>query len=239
MSFLGTNSRTGSPAVTEQADPAVERVFIRATFGWMFIGLALTTFIAVWFGSNDALMNRLQTQPGWLIGGVILQLGVVLFLGFAINRISAGTATFLFVLYAALTGAVFSLILSYYSTASIAMAFAGATGVFAGMALYGYATKRDLTGFGPILFGALIGFLIASVVFMFTGGAVFNLILGFLGVIIFAALTAYDMQMIRRWAGQSTDESGARKMAIFGALQLYLNFINIFLSLLRIFGSSR
>jgi FtsH-binding integral membrane protein len=107
------------------------------------------------------------------------------------------------------------------------------------MALWGFATKRDLTGFGPVLFGALIGFVVASIVFAFTGGETFNLILGFLGVIIFAALTAYDVQKISRWSQEAMDDEGARKMAIFGALQLYLDFVNIFLSLLRIFGSNR
>ena len=205
----------------------------------MMVGLALTAGIALWFSQNQALMDTIQANPAWLFGAVIAQFGVVMFLAFAINRISASTATFLFVLYAALTGATFSVLLGYYSTSSIALAFAGATGVFGGMAFWGFATKRDLTGFGPVLFGALIGFLVASIVFAFTGGETFNLILGFLGVIIFAALTAYDVQKISRWSAESVDDESARKMAIFGALQLYLDFVNIFLSLLRIFGSNR
>jgi hypothetical protein len=226
-------------SIATQTSPAIERAFLRATFAWMFVGLGLTAGIAVWFSSNDALMEKVRTQPGWLIGAMVAQLAVVFGLAFMINRISASLATFLFVLYAALTGATFSIILGYYSTSSIAMAFAGATGVFGGMAVWGFATKRDLTGLAPILFGALIGFLVASIVFAFTGGSTFNLILGFAGVLIFAALTAYDVQKIKAYAATAMDDESARKMAIFGALQLYLDFVNIFLSLLRIFGSNR
>lgn len=233
MSFIESES------AVERAEPAVERVFLKATFAWMFVGLAITTAIAAWFGSNDALRERITQQPGILIGAIIAQVVVVLGLSFAINRISSSTAIFLFALYAALTGVIFSVILSLYSTSSIAMAFAGATGVFGGMAVWGYATSRDLTGFGPVLFGALVGFIVASFVFMFTGGAVFNLVLGFAGVLIFAALTAYDVQRIKRYATAGMDEESARKAAIFGALQLYLDFVNLFISLLRIFGSSR
>jgi len=119
------------------------------------------------------------------------------------------------------------------------MAFAGASGVFGGMAVWGYTTKRDLSGMGPVLFGALIGLIVASVVFMFVGGQTFNLILGYGGVVIFAGLTAWDIQQIKSFSGAATDEESGKKLAIFGALSLYLNFINIFLSLLRIFGSSR
>jgi len=233
MSFIETTR----PA--EGTSPAIERVFLKATFAWMFLGLALTTAIAAWFGSDESMMEAVRQRPGLMLAAVVAQIAVVLLLAFAINRISSGTAMFLFVLYAALTGAVFSVLLGYYSTSSIAMAFAGATGVFGGMAAWGYFTARDLTGLGPILFGALIGFLVASVVFMFTGGAVFNLVLGLVGVVLFAALTAYDIQQVKRYAATAMDEESARKAAIFGALQLYLDFVNLFISLLRIFGSSR
>ena len=233
MSFL----ETARPA--ESASPALERVFLKATFAWMFLGLALTTAIAAWFGADASMMDAVRQRPGLMLAAVVAQIAVVLLLAFAINRISSTTAMFLFVLYAALTGAVFAVLLGYYSTSSIAMAFAGATGVFAGMAAWGYFTERDLSGLGPVLFGALIGFLVASVVFVFTGGAVFNLVLGFIGVVLFAALTAYDIQQIKRYAATAMDEESARKAAIFGALQLYLDFVNLFVSLLRIFGSSR
>ena len=235
MSF----SRTRNAVPTVALDPAVERVFMRTVFSWMLLGLGLTAAIAYWFGSNDQLMADLTAKPAWVFGAMFVQIGLVLALSFGINKISAATASFLFLLYAGVTGVVFSVIVSAYTTGSVAMAFAGAAGVFGGMAAWGYTTERDLSGFGPVLFGALIGLIVASVVFMFTGGSTFNLILGFGGVIIFAGLTAWDMQMIKSFAAGATDEESGRKLAIFGALSLYLNFVNIFLSLLRIFGGSR
>jgi FtsH-binding integral membrane protein len=235
MSFQGIHSADHSTI----ANPALERVFLRTVFAWMFVGLGVTAGIAAWFSADRQVMDGLQQSPGWILGAFLLQLGLVMFLAFAINRISAATATFLFILYAAVTGVVFAVIIDGYTAGSVGIAFAGATGVFAGMALWGFATKRDLTGLGPILFGALIGLIIASVVFAFVGGSTFNLILGAAGVFIFAGLTAFNVQQIKKWGATATDEESARKMAIFGALQLYLDFINLFLSLLRIFGSAR
>ena len=165
---------------------------------------------------------------------------MVFALSWAIGRISAQVAALLFCLYAGLTGIVFAVLLEVYTTGSVVGAFAGATGVFGGMAVYGYTTKRDLTGLRPILFGALIGLIVASVVFAFTGGSTLNLIIGWAGVIIFSGLTAYDMQRIKQ-IGRSGmyDENTAQKLAIFGALALYLDFINLVISLLRIFGGGR
>jgi hypothetical protein len=235
MSYFQTQS---APSAVQPVSAEVERVFLRTVFAWMVLGVGTTAGIAAWFGSNKQVMDSLQAHPGWLLVAIFAQLGLVFGLSFGINKISSGLASLLFLLYAAVTGVVFSVILGAYSTSSVAFAFAGAAGVFGGMAAYGYFTKSDLTKFGPILFGALIGFLVASVVFIFTGGETFNLILGYAGVIIFAGLTAWDMQRIKSFASGATDEESGKKLAIFGALSLYLNFINIFLSLLRIFGRS-
>jgi len=236
MSFI-TRSASQAPAGT--ADPALERVFLKSVFAWMFVGLGVTAGIATWFGTNEKLMADLHAKPGWLIGAIIVEFALVLGLSFGINRISAAAATFMFVLYAGVSGVVFAIIIDAYTTASVSMAFAGATGVFGGMALWGWTTKRDLTGLGPVLFGALIGLIVASVVYMFTGGATFNLLIGFAGVIIFAGLTAWDIQKIKQWSANATDEQSARKASIFGALMLYLDFVNLFISLLRIFGGGR
>ena len=238
MSFITGQQQTNS-AGARALDPAIERVFLRSVFAWMFVGLALTAGIAAWFGSNDQVMQKLLANPAWIIAAMFVEVGLVLALSFGIRKISAGMATFMFVLYAGVNGIVFAAILYGFTQQSVAMAFAGATGVFGGMALWGYTTKRDLTGMGPVLFGALIGLVVASVVYMFTGGATFNLIIGFAGVIIFAGLTAWDIQKIQQWGKEATDEEGARKIAIFGALSLYLDFVNLFLMLLRIFGGSR
>jgi uncharacterized protein len=210
--------------------------FLRHVFAWMFLGLALTSGIAIWFHASGDVA-RFANNPGLVIGVVIAQFGLVILLSLAINKIPAQLAIFFFLLYAALTGFTFALILDTYTSASIVGAFAGATAVFGGMAIYGYVTKRDLSKLGGIMFGALLGLIVASVVYIFLPSNVLNLVIGWVGVIIFAGLTAYDMQKIKE-IGSANIEDGQiqQKAAIFGALALYLNFINLFLSLLRIFG---
>jgi FtsH-binding integral membrane protein len=234
------------PAMTSPAFPAAAATsaelvsaHLRRVFAWMFVGLGLTTAIAVWFASQADVMDWFADHFWVFIALMVAQFGLVFVLALAINKLSAFMATLMFCLYAGLTGVTFSVLLEAYTTASIVGAFAGAAGLFAGMALYGYATKRDLSSWGGILFGALIGLIVASIVYVFTGGAVFNLILGIFGVIIFSGLTAYDMQKIKQYAPAEGDETGARRAAIIGALALYLDFINLFISLLRIFGSTR
>jgi len=153
MSYFQTQSAQSN---LQAASPAVERVFLRTVFAWMVLGVGVTAGIAAWFGSNKQVTDALQANPGWVFGAIIVQLGLVFALSFGINKISSGLASLLFMLYAGVTGVVFSIILQAYSSASIAFAFAGAVGVFGGMAAYGYVTKSDLTKFGPILFGALM-----------------------------------------------------------------------------------
>jgi len=246
------------------SDVRVEHDFLRQVFAWMFLALALTTGVAVWFHSGSTL-SWVERHPTLFYIALFGQLGFVLVLRFMLvsQRVSTQLAAFLFFVYAALTGAVFSILLDVYTTDSVVGVFAGACGVFAGMALIGYTTRSDLSRFGPILFSALIGIVVASVVFIFTGGRTLNLIIGFLGVIIFSGLTAYDMQNLKQMragggfggrfglggrAGGGSYGSGqyalsstqsAEKLAILGALWLYLDFINLFISLLRIFGNSR
>jgi FtsH-binding integral membrane protein len=220
----------------ESAAIVTERSFLRQVFAWMLLALAITTGIAIWFHATGDVVDYFNNHPGIFWAALIAQLAMVFGLSFGINRISPQVATLVFCLYAALTGFTFSLLLEVYTTGSIVGAFAGATGVFGGMAVYGYATERDLSGWGAILFGALIGLIVASIAFAFIGGSTFNLVLGFAGVIIFAGLTAYDMQKLKELNAQGLSDEHQQKAAIFGALMLYLDFINIFLSLLRIFG---
>ncbi len=244
------------------ADAQVERTFLRQVFAWMFLALALTTGVAIWFHSHATLV-WVANHPTLFYIALFAQLGFVIaiqFLAFS-QRISAQAVAFMFFLYAALTGAVFSILLEVYTTNSVVGAFAGACGVFAGMAILGYTTHMDLSRFGPILFGALIGVVAASFVFIFTGGQTLNLIIGYAGVVIFSGLTAYDIQRLKTLrsggavtrgfggfgrrggsggAGLSlTDGASTEKLAILGALWLYLDFINLFISLLRIFGGRR
>jgi hypothetical protein len=156
------------------------------------------------------------------------------------QRISVSVAALLFFLYAGLTGVVFSILLDVYTTDSVVGAFAGAAGVFGGMALVGYTTRTDLSRFRGIFFGALIGLIVASVAFIFVGGGTLNLIIGYAGVLIFSGLTAYDIQRLKTMRAQGfANSQAAEKLAIFGALRLYLDFINLFISLLRIFGGGR
>ena len=242
-------------------DSLAERDFLRQVFAWMFLALALTTGVAIWFHQSNGVQNYLTTHTTLLYVALFAQLGFVIALRpiVASQRVSVQVAALVFFLYAALTGVVFSILLDVYTTKSVVGAFGGACGVFAGMALWGYTTKSDLTRFGPILFGALIGLVVASVVFIFTGGGILNLLIGFAGVIIFSGLTAYDIQnlkLMRVGAGRFgfgggfrgrgggggqplTVGAGGEKFAIYGALLLYLDFINLFISLLRIFGGAR
>jgi FtsH-binding integral membrane protein len=223
-------------------DVAVERTFLRQVFAWMFLALALTTAIAIWFHQSDAALNFFARHQAVFYIALFGQLGLVFVLSGVLNsqRVSVRTAALLFFLYAGLTGVVFSILLDVYTTDSVVGAFAGAAGVFGGMAAIGYTTSIDLTRFRGLLYGALIGIVVASIAFIFTGGTAFNLVIGYLGVIVFSGLTAYDMQQLKtmRQSGFA-DAASAEKLAIFGALRLYLDFINLFISLLRIFGGAR
>jgi FtsH-binding integral membrane protein len=227
-------------APTTAVSAAAERTFLRQVFAWMLLGLALTTGVAIYLASANNVLDYFDEHQGayWIL--IIAQFGAVIALSFALPRISANTAALLFCLYAGLTGIVFAVLFEVYTTGSVVAAFGGATGVFGGMAAYGYATNRDLSSWGGILFGALIGLIVASVAYIFVGGSTFNLIIGIFGVIIFAGLTAYDMQKIKEIGAKGiANGETAQKLAIFGALALYLDFINLVISLLRIFGGSR
>src|SRR3954447_17858446 len=215
-----------SPLAYQATTSAVaERTYLRQVFAWMLLGLALTTGVAVYLDATADVLSYFERHSGAFWALFIGQLAAVFALSWAIQRISAQMAALLFCVYAGLTGVVFALLFQVYTTGSVVAAFGGATGVFAGMAAYGYTTNRDLSGWGAILFGALIGLIVASVIFAFVGGSTFNLILGWGGVIIFAGLTAYDMQQLKAIGARGFgDESTAQKLAIFGALRLYLDF---------------
>jgi FtsH-binding integral membrane protein len=224
------------------AGAAVERDFLRQVFAWMFLALALTTGVAIWFHQGNATLNFFAAHQAlfWvaLIGQLVMVFairGVV-----AAANVSVSVAALLFFVYAALTGLVFSILLAVYTTNTVVGAFAGAAGVFAGMAVVGYSTHVDLTRYRSLLFGALIGLLVAVIAFLFTGGSAFNLVIGIAGVLVFSGLTAYDIQRMRVMQVRGVgDGAYAEKQAIFGALILYLDFVNLFLFLLRIFGGGR
>jgi uncharacterized protein len=214
--------------------------FLQKVFAWMVVGLLVTAASAAAIGASDSLLADVTSNPILLMVLFVVQLGLVFTIAGAVDRLPVPVAVILFLVYAALNGVIFSFVFELYTDQSIFTTFLIAASMFAALALYGATTKRDLTGLGPILFGALIALIIATVVNVFVGGSALYWITTYAGVLIFAGLTAYDMQKLQRY-GESVTAGGAQedRRAVQGALALYLDFINLFLFLLRIFGRSR
>ena len=211
---------------------------MRKVYLWMTLALVLTGITAYGVASSPGLMMTIFQTPAIMWGLIIAELAIVIAISAAINRLSLTTATLLFVLYSVLNGATLSLIFAVYTMSSIANVFFITAGTFGVMAAYGYFTKRDLSSWGKLLLMALIGLIIATLVNVFlVKSSGFDLILSYAGVLIFVGLTAYDTQKIKQMLAMQTDMGeGAQKVALLGALSLYLDFINLFLYLLRIFG---
>lgn len=211
---------------------------MRKVYVWMTLALVLTGITAYGVASSPSLMMTIIQTPAIMWGLIIAELAIVIAISAAINRLSLTTATLLFVLYSVLNGATLSLIFAVYTMSSIANVFFITAGTFGVMAAYGYFTKRDLSSWGKLLLMALIGLIIATLVNIFlVKSSGFDLILSYAGVLIFVGLTAYDTQKIKQMLAMQTDMGeGAQKVALLGALSLYLDFINLFLYLLRIFG---
>ena len=219
---------------------AEERIsaFLRSVYGWMCAGLAITALVAFVVASSPTLALTLVRTPFVMMGLVIAQLGLVFALSLRVQKMSAGTAAGLFVLYSALTGVTMSFVLLAYTSQSVASTFAVSAGMFGAMALYGTVTTRSLSGWGQFLFMGLIGVVIASVVGMFWQNDGFQFVLAFIGVIVFTGLTAYDAQRLKAMA-VALPSGGTGAYAVVGALTLYLDFINLFLMLLRLTGDRR
>jgi uncharacterized protein len=214
--------------------------FLQRVFAWMFAGLVATGVSALAIGSNQALLTEITSSPGVLIGLFVVEIAVVLVLTAAINRLSVPLAVTLFFVYAALNGVLFAFVFELYTRESIFTTFLITAAMFGAVAVWGYTTKRDLSRFGTVLFMALIGLILATVVNFFVGGSTLYWITTYAGVLIFCGLTAYDMQKLKVYAGAGgVGEQEEGRRAILGALALYLDFINLFLFLLRIFGRSR
>ena len=215
--------------------------FMRGVYQWMTLGLGLTAVVAFLTASSPALLQALFSNQMVAIIVMLAPLGVVIALSAGIQRMSASTATTLFMVYSALMGLSLSTVLIVYTGQSVFMAFATAAGMFGAMSIYGMTTKKDLTGLGSFLFMGLIGIIIASVVNMFLGSSQMDFIISVLGVIIFTGLTAYDTQKLKVMGetAPADDATAVRRGTILGALTLYLDFINLFLMLLRLFGSTR
>ena len=212
-------------------------VLMRKVYVWMTLALALTGFTAYGVATSPGIITALYSNSVLLWGLVIAEFSIVFGVSAAINRLSLTTATLLFVLYSVINGALFSSIFLVYTMSSIASVFFITAGTFGVMALIGYTTKKDLSSMGKILFMALIGIIIATIVNIFLKSSGLEMIVSYLGVLIFVGLTAYDTQKIKNMLMMAPDASEAsQKIALLGALNLYLDFINLFIYLLRIFG---
>jgi hypothetical protein len=215
-------------------------VLMRKVYLWMTLALVITGFTAYYVATSETLMMTLFTNQILFWGLVIGELVLVFSLSAAINRLSLTTATLMFVLYSVINGATMSFIFLAYTASSITNVFLITAGTFAVMAVFGYFTKTDLTSWGKILMMALIGIIIATIVNIFTKSEGLAMILNYLGVLVFVGLTAYDSQKIKQMLMMAPDAGeAAQKVALLGALSLYLDFINLFLYLLRILGSRR
>ena len=214
-------------------------VLMRKVYVWMTLALVITGFTAYGVATSPGVLQLIFGNQILFWGMIIAELALVIGVSAAINRLSLTTATLMFILYSVINGALFSSIFLIYTASSIATVFFITAGTFGVMALIGYTTKTDLTSIGKYLFMALIGLIIATLVNMFIKSEGFTYILSYIGVLIFVGLTAYDSQKIKQMLLQAPDAGeGAQKLAHLGALalELYLDFINLFIYLLRIFG---
>lgn len=216
--------------------------FIQSVYNWMGIGLALTGIIAFFVASNPTLVRLIVGNQLVFFGLIIAELVLVFSISARINRLSASTATGMFITYAVLNGLTLSVIFLAFTAASITSTFFICAGTFVACSIYGMTTKKDLTSWGSFLFMGLIGIIIASVINLFLRSSAVAMVVSYVGVIVFVGLTAYDTQKLKHMALTQPEglEAGVvRKGAILGALSLYLDFINLFLMLLHIFGGSR
>jgi len=230
---------------------AISKKFMASVFGWMFLALAVSTTMAFLFATNADLIQMLyQVGPNGRLGMTGLGMAVifaplafVLIMGLGYSRLSSPVLTVLFVLFAAIMGMSLSSVVMIYTAGSLAGGFAAASVMFGIMAVMGYTTEKDLTNFGSILTMGLIGIIVAGMINLFLHSEMLDYIRSFVGVAIFTGLTAYDVQKLKRiGAGvefQGVSANDTRKLALMGALNLYLDFVNLFLLLLRLFGNRK
>jgi uncharacterized protein len=216
------------------------REYMLRVYNYMASGLALTgivAYVAAAGGANSFIAHIYNTPVMWLV--VLAPLGLVMLMSFGIQRMKASTAQMVFWLYSGLMGLSLSTIFLVYTGTSIARVFFITAGTFAGMSLYGYTTQRDLSQFGSFLFMGLIGIVIAGLVNIFIGSTALQFAISVIGVLVFVGLTAYDTQQIKEMYYQGDDYETGSKKAIMGALRLYLDFINLFMLLMQLFGTRR
>lgn len=227
------------------ADQTLARInaFMRRVYNWMALGLGLSALTAYAVNSNDVIKAQFFTQETgptiyyWVV--LIATFGLAMGISFGIKRIQVGTAATLFIVYGALMGVFLAPVLEMYTKASVFQAFLISAGTFGITSIWASTTKKDLSGWGSFLRMGLIGLILASVVNIFLGSTPLEWIISIIGVGVFIGLTAYDTQKLRAMVLDAANDVTISKMAIFGALQLYLDFINLFLMLLRLFGERR
>ena len=231
------SSYNPNDSIIEQTGSRIQ-TYMSHVYGWMAVGLLLTAFVA-WFASNNDQLIILLERIMWVL--LIAEIGLVFAISGMINRLSGATATTLFMLYSVLNGCTFSIYFLYYTSSSIASVFFITAGMFSALAVYGYTTKRNLSGLGSFLFMGLIGIVIASLVNIFLQSAPLMWAITYIGVFVFAGLTAYDTQKLKEFGVNLSqdDQNMFRRYVILGALTLYLDFINLFIMLLRIFADRR
>jgi FtsH-binding integral membrane protein len=224
--------------ITSTAAAEQVTAFLRKVYGWMFVGLGITAVVAYMVLSSPALLRTIASNQILFLVLVLAELGLVFYLSARATSLAPNTAAGLFVLYSALNGVTLSLILLMYTGASIATTFMITAGMFGAMALFGSTTKRSLAGVGQFLVMGLIGLILASIVGIFWHSEALQFLISVVGVIVFTGLTAWDAQRLKMMA-LSVSGGQLGSYAIVGALSLYLNFLNLFLILLRFQGSNR
>jgi FtsH-binding integral membrane protein len=222
------------------ADVPAERVttFLQKVYGWMFVGLAITAVVAFAVAGSPTLLRYVLSNPFLFIGLIVAELGLVFYLSAKVETLAPKVAMTLFITYSALNGVTLSFILLVYTGESIATTFFVTAGMFGALALYGSTTKRSLAGAGQFFFMGLIGLILASIVGMFWHNDTLQFLIAAVGVIVFTGLTAWDAQRLKLMAA-TVPENRSGAYAVVGALALYLNFINLFLMLLRLLGGRR
>ena len=220
--------------------PTVEADFMQKVYLWMTFALTLTGFVAYRTTQSEFLLELIFRSSFGFIGLILAELALVFWISSGIQRMSSNMAIGLFLLYSVLNGMTLSVLLIAYTGASVASTFFITAGMFGAMSVYGYTTKQDLSSWGNLLFMALIGLILASVVNIYLQSSGLYWLINYIGVLVFVGLTAYDTQKIKQIAAQVIVESEeGRKVAILGALTLYLDFINMFIFMLRILGNRR
>lgn len=223
------------------AGKAIQTTLFRSVYVWMTLALAITGFVALYVAQSYTLINAMAQNNILFWGLLIAEVALVMYLSARIHRISFTTATVLFIAYSVLNGVTMSVLFMVYTMSSIATTFFVTAGTFGATALYGYVTKKDLTRIGSLCIMGVIGLIIASLVNLFLHNSMMDLIISYIGVLLFVGLTAYDSQKIKQLLSGDDIEVNetTQKIALMGSLTLYLDFINLFIYLLRILGDRK